>query len=268
MKRQLFIFASSLALSVNALALDLGGFLQDTHETHANYKYAEGSLLFHPDSFNGFELRASQVLRPNVALTGYLNRVSGDVLGVDVTGSQFGLGARYFFALQSVSQTDLDLSAAFVNIKAEADGASASDSGLLLGAQARRMWDKPIGESAFTLEETYAGLQVGIGLDDSGTALHGGVLVAINEQFSVRGELLFDDGTHVSLGVRMKLGLVQRNPEGSPSAVSARTGGVVMAPVIEQIDVTQPKAPTSPAVSDNPHGLTDDEMADLKKADE
>lgn len=261
MKHQILVLASTLVMSANALAFDLGSFLNESHEYGANYEYAEGSLLFHPDDFKGFELRGSHVFRPNVALTGVFNRLSADLGSTDVTSTEVGIGARYFFGLQDVENTDLDLSAALVNYKSKVGSLSASDTALLLGAQVRHLLGKPVGGSDLIFEEAYVGAQLGFSSEDSSAALHAGLLVAINSQFSARTEVLIDDGAHLSIGVRMKLGRPQRNPEeqmGSQSRPPKKT----MQPVIQPAVVSAPV----PSVNANPHGLTKEEMADLKAA--
>lgn len=261
MKHQILVLASTFVMSANALAFDLGNFLNESHEYGANYEYAEGSLLFHPDDFKGFELRGSHVIRPNIALTGVFNRLSADLGSTDVTSTQVGVGARYFFALQNVEKTDLDLSASLVNHQSKVGSLSASDTALLLGSQVRHLLDKPVGSTDLNFEEAYVGVQLGLSSEDSSAAFHAGLLVAINPQFSARTEVLIDDGTRLSIGVRMKLGRPQRNPEGRMGAKS-RGSQKTMQPVIQPA-----AAPVlAPVASSNPHGLTEEEMADLKAA--
>lgn len=261
MKHHILVIASTLAMSANALAFDLGSFLNEEHEHDANYEYAEGSLLFHPDDFKGFELRGSHVLRPNIAVTGVFNRLTADVGSIDVTSTQFGVGARYFFALQNAENTDLDLSASLVSHKSKVGSLSGSDTGLLLGTQVRHLLDKPVGNTDLNFEEVYMGVQLGLFDGDSSAAFHAGLLVAINSQFSARTEVLIDDGAHLSIGVRMKLGRLQRNPEES-MGLKGGAPKKTMQPVIQPA-----AAPASTSVSEaNPYGLTEEEMADMKAA--
>ena len=269
MKKQILAFASTLLLSSHAFALDLGAFLSDSHDSHANYNYAEGSLLLQPDDFKGFELRGSYVFRPNAAIVGVFNRVSADVLNVDVTGSQFGIGARYFFALQNLEKTDLDLSAVFINNRVEAGRLSDTDTGLILGAQVRHMLSRSIGTSNLLLEEVYGGASLGLSSGDNSASIHAGFLVALNQQFSARAELLVDDGTFVSLGVRMKLGQPQRDP-GEPSSSALQRQQPIqpaMQPVItnEASVITPSKAPRE--LKADPFALSAEEMSDLIELD-
>lgn len=272
MKKQIYAIASTLLLSANAYALDLKAFLSDTHKSHANYNYAEANVLFQPHDTTGFDLRGSYVFRPNTALVGVFSRVTADVLNVDVTGSQFGVGGRYFFELRDLDRTDIDLSAVLMNYRVKAGSVSDTDTGVLLGAQMRHLLGQPVGSSSMTFEEVYGGIQLGISGEETSAAIHTGLLVALNQQFSAHAEILVDDGTYLTLGVRMKLGQPQRDPgmPGSSALQRQKPLPAVMRPAAKpekeqsEAAVITPSA-ASPELKANPFGLSEDEMADLNE---
>lgn len=235
MKKIALVFASTLAFSSAASALDLKTFLSEPHDSLLGYDYVEGSLLIQPHNFKGFEVRGSRVVRDNIAVTGVLSSVKH----VGVTATNIGVGARYFFALSKMEDIDLDISSALIRASADGHGAKVSSTGLLLGTQLRRVLDRSIGNTSMQLEEVYGGVQVGISSGDSSAALHVGLLMAINPQFSARAEVLADDGMYLSFGVRMKLGLPQNSPE---------TLGTKAALVKDS----------------SPHGLSDEEKASFQ----
>ncbi len=246
--------AAATVVGVNAQAAGIQEFIGSSHDSAAPYSYVETNLLIHPDDYKGFGLQGSYVIRPNMALVGHYNRLTADVVNVDVTSTLISVGGRYFFGLSSLANTDLDLTAYLTRAEAEAGSLSISDSGFVLGGQLRHMLgDLPIGTSIFTAEEVYGGLRMGFSDGDSNAVAQVGLIVGINEQFSAKAEVALDDGTHFSVGVRMQLGKKQINPD---------------APLKSALSFAPTRKPVEPPqVSDsgNPYGLTADELADLEE---
>ncbi len=273
MNKQFSIFAVSFVLSANASAFDFGSFFEQSLMHEAEYNYADASLLLHPDSFKGLEINGSYTIRPNLAITGVFNRTSADVLGIDNALSQLGVGLRYFYALPNIEYTDLDLSLQWLNNSVDVGRISDSSSLLVVGAQARHVLGMPVGSTSLMWQEAYGGLQLGVSSEDFSVAFHAGVLVEINAQFSAKAELLLDDGAFLTLGARMNLGRVQRNPESG--TYKANLPSEVVQPAVAKPQVSEPVLPVviSPSEDkseklENPYGLTEEEMSDLKKAAE
>ncbi len=253
MKRLQSLAAAAVFVCANAQAAGFQEFISKSHDSFAEYNYAEADLLLHPDDYTGIALRGSYVFRPNIAALGRYNRLTADVGSVDTTSTLLSLGARYFFAASAPENTDIDLLAYLTRATAEGGGISVSDTGFVLGGQMRHvLGDRPIGSSTLTSQEVYGGLRMGFSDGNSNATANVGFVIGINEQFSANVEYVHDDGSHLALGVRMRLAKPQRNPM-TPKASALK---VSPAPVLTS-------EPAAPVEYQNPYGLTPDELADL-----
>jgi|GEM_PF-5050582 len=277
MKKQFVTIASMALISAPAVALDLGakfdqlrGSLGEEKPSFAEYNYAQGTIDFLDGGATGFSVDGSFEVMPNIAVMGGLSRVSTSELNVDYASTTVELGARYFFALQSLPNTDLDLSASLVNRNEKVDAPlgltqSDNDAGLLLKGQVRHLYNKQIADTAFELTEAFGGATMATG-SGSSFAAQGGAVVAINEQFSAVAEMLLDDGINIFLGARMTLGKPQLNP-GSPKVekVEAVTTDMKMPEAELEAPVIAPA--TEPMDLElKSYGLSEEEMADLEAA--
>lgn len=170
----------------------------------AKYEYFQAGYVNQPNDFDGLDLGGSMPIASNVAVTGRLTLPSSSVNGVTVDSRRLELGTRYFFEMPSLEQTDADLGIAFANVDVEGGTVSDSSSSLLLSGQLRRSMYRQLGNSKYAINEAYGGAQVAA--DDLGAAaLHAGLLIDLTRKVAANAEVMYDDGAHLRLGLRMDL---------------------------------------------------------------